>query len=269
MPVHVSCDPDEFPGPRVPRTSSRRPARPVAPRRGRATSPSNAPAPRSNRARRTGSRGRVPRATTTTMCARSTSATAAAAASSRTPSIATTASPARTTPAIRRTAAWRPGRRRVPACWPPRPLSRSRTIRPGGASGRLQRMRLKASSVNRAKLQLSGKGLNLPIISPPLPNPTLPFQLSMTAQLCNSDGQCWEAQFGTPGDAAERSGLLQRPETGAVRGASAAAPAREELWLASVSAVARNCCSTAGPRGKCPPCRRSPSQPGHPHPDPR
>jgi hypothetical protein len=46
----------------------------------------------------------------------------------------------------------------------------------------------KASSLNRATLKVSGKGVNLP-------DPTFPFLYPVTAQLYTSGGVCWEADF--------------------------------------------------------------------------
>jgi hypothetical protein len=57
-----------------------------------------------------------------------------------------------------------------------------------GQNQGVTKITLKASSVQSAKLQVSGKG-DL------LPDPTIPFLLPLTAQLYNSDGQCWDMEF--------------------------------------------------------------------------
>jgi len=56
-------------------------------------------------------------------------------------------------------------------------------------SGGVRQIKTKASSLDRARMTLSGKGNALPDTA------TLPFQFPITAQLYASDGMCWEAQF--------------------------------------------------------------------------
>jgi len=50
-------------------------------------------------------------------------------------------------------------------------------------------LKTKASSLDKAKLKLVGKGTGIPDTG------TLPFQFPITAQMYASDGSCWEAQF--------------------------------------------------------------------------
>lgn len=54
-------------------------------------------------------------------------------------------------------------------------------------------IKTKASSLDKAKVKLTGKGDNLPDLS--MAN-TLPFNFPVKAQLYASDGMCWEAEFG-------------------------------------------------------------------------
>lgn len=60
-----------------------------------------------------------------------------------------------------------------------------------GAADGIHKTVLKGGGMNRAKLALTGKGIALP-------DPTLPAQLPVTAQLVNSDTSvCWEAIYDT------------------------------------------------------------------------
>ena len=52
----------------------------------------------------------------------------------------------------------------------------------------VRKISLKGSSLEKAILKLQGKG-------PYLPDPTLPFDLPVTAQLYTSDGTCWDTEF--------------------------------------------------------------------------
>ena len=55
----------------------------------------------------------------------------------------------------------------------------------------IAQLTLKAGTTGKAKIQVKGSGVNLPM-------PTLPLGLPVRVQLKNSDGTCWEASFGAP-----------------------------------------------------------------------
>jgi len=57
-----------------------------------------------------------------------------------------------------------------------------------GSVGGITSIKIKGSSLDKAKIQLKGKGAFLP-------DTTLPLLYPVTAQLHASDGDCWEAQF--------------------------------------------------------------------------
>jgi len=55
----------------------------------------------------------------------------------------------------------------------------------------IQQVVLKAGVSGKAKIQVKGTGINLPI-------PTLPLTQPVRVQVRNSDGICWEAGFDAP-----------------------------------------------------------------------
>src|SRR2546427_4060921 len=55
----------------------------------------------------------------------------------------------------------------------------------------LRRILLKAGGSGAAKISLKGRGVNLPL-------PTLPLSPPVTVQLQATNGQCWDAVYGTP-----------------------------------------------------------------------
>ncbi len=60
-------------------------------------------------------------------------------------------------------------------------------------NGGLKTITLKAGAAGAAKVTVKGKGVNLGMPALPLAQDT-----TVTAQLVNSDGTCWEAQYGAP-----------------------------------------------------------------------
>ena len=64
----------------------------------------------------------------------------------------------------------------------------------------IKTIKTKASSLDKAKVLVIGKGTQLPDTA------ALPFQFPVTAQVYASDGMCWEAQF--------TSGQAKKNETG-------------------------------------------------------
>jgi hypothetical protein len=65
----------------------------------------------------------------------------------------------------------------------------------------VKQIRLKASSLDRARLQVTGKG-------EALSDTTLPFLLPVTAQLYSSDGMCWDAEFDAPQTRRNEQGIF-------------------------------------------------------------
>ena len=60
-----------------------------------------------------------------------------------------------------------------------------------GAAGGITKIKVKPSAVGKGQVQVKGKGLNLD-------DPAMPLTQPVTAQLQNSDGQCWGHQFSSP-----------------------------------------------------------------------
>lgn len=76
-------------------------------------------------------------------------------------------------------------------CWKAAAKSFTYTDREMTPEG-LSSVQLKAGAAGKASLKVQGKGVNLAM-------PGLPLTLPVTAQLQNSTGQCWEAQYNTSG----------------------------------------------------------------------
>jgi hypothetical protein len=55
----------------------------------------------------------------------------------------------------------------------------------------IQQLNLKMGATGKAKIQVKGTKDNLPM-------PTLPLTLPVRVQLKNSNGVCWEANYGAP-----------------------------------------------------------------------